>query len=294
MRLFLLVSLTMLAFAANSILGRAAVGGGYMDATGFGLWRLVSGALTLAALCRIRRLETWSRERILRPSSLWGGAALTLYMAGFTLAYQDLDAGLGALVLFGVVQMSMFLWGAVRGSRPGPAQTAGAVAAFFGLAYVVWPADGAGVPLTASLMMAASGLGWGIYSLLGRGAQAPLVSTAVNFAWSSVMMLPVLLLAGGGTVVSLYGVFLAVLSGAVTSGLGYALWYRVLPQLLPAVAATVQLSVPVIAILAGAVLLGESVGLRLVFGSVAVLGGIALVVRGGPGQAARQEPGKAG
>ncbi len=294
MRLFLLVSLTMLAFAANSILGRAAVGGGYMDATGFGLWRLVSGALILAALCRIRGLDPWSRERILLPSSLWGGAALTLYMAGFTLAYQDLDAGLGALVLFGVVQISMFLWGAVRGSRPGLAQAAGAVAAFLGLAYVVWPAEGAGVPLTASLLMAASGLGWGIYSLLGRGARQSLVSTAVNFAWSSVMMLPVLLLAGGGTVVSPYGVLLAVLSGAVTSGLGYALWYRVLPQLLPAVAATVQLSVPVIAILAGAVLLGESVGLRLVFGSVAVLGGIALVVLGGPGRAARQEPGKAG
>ncbi|WP_027258124.1 DMT family transporter [Leisingera aquimarina] len=294
MRLFLLVSLTMLAFAANSILGRAAVGGGYMDATGFGLWRLVSGALILAALCRIRGLDTWSRERILLPSSLWGGAALTLYMAGFTLAYQDLDAGLGALVLFGVVQISMFLWGAVRGSRPGLAQAAGAVAAFLGLAYVVWPAEGAGVPLTASLLMAASGLGWGIYSLLGRGARQSLVSTAVNFAWSSVMMLPVLLLAGGGTVVSPYGVLLAVLSGAVTSGLGYALWYRVLPQLLPAVAATVQLSVPVIAILAGAVLLGESVGLRLVFGSVAVLGGIALVVLGGPGRAARQEPGKVG
>ncbi|NSY40550.1 DMT family transporter [Leisingera sp. ANG59] len=282
MRLFCLVSLTMIAFAANSILGRAAIGGGYMDATGFGLWRLVSGALMLALLCRVRGLETWSRERLLRPASLWGGAALTLYMAGFTLAYQDLDAGLGALVLFGVVQVSMFLWGALRGNPAAGMQVAGAVLAFLGLAYVVWPAEAAGVPLRASLLMGLSGLGWGIYSLLGRGARQPLAATAVNFAWSSVMMLPVLLLAGGGTVVSPWGVLLAVLSGAVTSGMGYALWYRVLPQLAPAVAATVQLSVPVIAILAGAALLGESIGLRLVFGSAAVLGGIALVVRRPP------------
>ena len=278
MRLFLLVSITMIAFAANSILGREAIGGGHMDATGFGLWRLVSGALMLALMCRLRQLETWTRERLFRPAGLWGGVALTLYMAGFTLAYQDLDAGLGALVLFGVVQISMFLWGTVKGSPATGLQIAGAAIAFLGLAYVIWPEPGAGVPLAASLLMAASGLGWGIYSLLGRGAREPLVSTAVNFAWSSAMMLPVMLLAGGGGVISLYGVFLAVLSGAVTSGMGYALWYRVLPQLLPAVAATVQLSVPVIAILAGAVLLGEAAGLRLIFGTLAVLGGIALVV----------------
>lgn len=278
MRLFLLVCLTMLAFAANSILGRAAIAGGYMDATGFGLWRLVSGAVMLALLCAARGLQPWSRERILRPASLWGGAALTLYMAGFTLAYQDLDAGLGALVLFGVVQVSMFVWGALRGNAVTAVQVAGALLAFGGLAYVVWPEEGAGVPLLASVLMAASGLGWGIYSLLGRGAQQPLAATAVNFAWSSVMMLGVLLLAGGGTVVSPYGIALAVLSGAVTSGMGYALWYHVLPQLTPSVAATVQLSVPVIAILAGALLLAEPIGLRLVFGSIAVLGGIALVV----------------
>lgn len=282
MRLFLLVCLTMLAFAANSILGRAAIAGGYMDATGFGLWRLVSGAAMLALLCAARGQQPWSKERILRPSSLWGGAALTLYMAGFTLAYQDLDAGLGALVLFGVVQMSMFLWGAMRGNAVTVSQNAGAVLAFGGLAYVVWPEEGAGVPLTASLLMAASGLGWGIYSLLGRGAQQPLAATTVNFAWSSVMMLVLVLLAGGGTIVSPYGVALAVLSGAVTSGMGYALWYHVLPQLSPAVAATVQLSVPVIAILAGALLLAEPIGLRLVFGSIAVLGGIALVVLKSP------------
>lgn len=278
MHLFLLVCLTMLAFAANSVLGRAAIGGGYMDATGFGLWRLVSGALILVLLCRMRGLQIWQRERFWRPSSLWGGAALTLYMAGFTLAYQDLDAGLGALVLFGVVQISMFLWGAMRGSHPTVLQLAGAGLAFAGLAYVVWPQEGTGVPLIAAFLMGLSGLGWGIYSLLGRGARAPLAATAVNFTWSSVMMLPVLLLAGGGTVVTPYGAVLAVVSGAVTSGLGYALWYQVLPRLEPALAATIQLSVPVLAILGGVIFLGEPVGLRLVLGSLGVLAGIALVI----------------
>ncbi|EAQ47556.1 membrane protein, putative [Roseobacter sp. MED193] len=278
MRLFLLVCLTMLAFAANSVLGRAAIGGGYMDATGFGLWRLVSGAVILALLCRMRGLQIWRAERFLRPSSLWGGAALTLYMAGFTLAYQDLDAGLGALVLFGVVQISMFLWGAVRGSHPTVGQVIGAVVAFSGLAYVIWPQEGVGVPLVAAFLMGLSGLGWGIYSLLGRGAGEPLVATSVNFAWSSVMMLPVLMLAGGGTVLTPYGAALAVVSGAVTSGLGYALWYQVLPRVEPAQAATIQLSVPVLAIVGGTLFLGEPVGLRLVLGSLGVLAGIALVI----------------
>jgi drug/metabolite transporter (DMT)-like permease len=278
MRLFLLICLTMLAFAANSVLGRAAIGGGHMDATGFGLWRLVSGALVLALLCRMRGLQIWQRARFWRPSSLGGGAALTLYMAGFTLAYQDLDAGLGALVLFGVVQISMFLWGAMRGSHATVLQLAGAGLAFAGLAYVLWPQEGAGVPLIAALVMGLSGLGWGIYSLLGREARQPLAATAVNFAWSSVMMLPVLLLAGGGTVVTPYGAALAVVSGAVTSGLGYALWYQVLPRLEPALAATIQLSVPVLAILGGVIFLREPVGLQLVLGSLGVLAGIALVI----------------
>ncbi|MFW8594512.1 DMT family transporter [Cribrihabitans neustonicus] len=278
MRLFLLVSLTMCAFAANSILARVAIGGGYMDATGFGLLRLLSGAGMLLLLC-------WARAVPLRlplRGSVWGGAALTLYIAGFSIAYEALDAGLGALILFGVVQISMFLWGMLRGAPAGLAQILGALLALLGLAYVLWPAGSSAVAPGAALMMAAAGLGWGIYSLLGRGAHEPLAATSVNFVVASLMMLPVVWLAGGGTVWSLWGGGLAVISGAVTSGLGYALWYQVLPRLQPAVAATVQLSVPVIAILAGAALLGEAIGLRLIFGTAAVLGGISLVVLRAP------------
>ncbi|CRL11718.1 carboxylate/amino acid/amine transporter [Phaeobacter italicus] len=281
MRLFLLVSLTMVAFAANSILGRMAIGAGHMEATSFGLLRLFSGAVTLTVLCLLSKL---SLRRDLRQT-LWGGLALTVYIIGFSVAYKDLDAGLGALILFGVVQVSMFLWGALRGSAVSLGQISGAVIALAGLAVVVWPTDGASAaPLGASLLMALGGLGWAGYSLLGRGAKAPLAATAVNFAAATVMMIPGVMIFGAEIVVSPTGVVLALLSGAVTSGLGYALWYYVLPQLAPAVAATVQLSVPVIAILAGAALLGEVIGLRLTIGSVAVLGGIAVVVLSAPGR----------
>ncbi|AUQ63355.1 DMT family transporter [Phaeobacter inhibens] len=283
MRLIVLVSLTMVAFAANSILGRLAIGGGYMEATSFGLLRLFSGAVTLITLCVFSGL---SLRRDLRQA-LWGAAALSIYIVGFSVAYQDLDAGLGALILFGVVQVSMFLWGACSGSPVSAGQIGGAGIALAGLAFVVWPTDGASVaPLGASLLMALGGLGWAAYSLLGRGARAPLAATAVNFAVATLMMVPGVMLFGGDIVFTRAGFFLAVLSGAVTSGLGYALWYHVLPQLSPAVAATVQLSVPVIAILAGAALLGEDIAVALVIGSAAVLGGIAIVVLSAPGRRA--------
>jgi len=274
MRLIALTCLVMIAFAANSILGRWAIGPGHMDATGFGLLRLASGAAILWLLCLTqgqRPREGWRR-------SLAGGAALTLYMIGFSVAYTALDAGLGALVLFGVVQVSMFGWSIAQRQRVATAQILGAVIALLGLAYVVWPGGAVQVPLWAVVCMGASGLGWGIYSLVGRGAQAPLAASAVNFLLATAMILPAVWLLGGGGVVTPFGALLAVISGAVTSGLGYALWYRVLPQIPGPVAATVQLSVPVIAILAGAALLGEPIGARLSLGTLAVLGGIALVI----------------
>lgn len=274
MQLFVLVVCVLIAFAGNSVLGRMAISWGYMDALGFGLLRLISGAAILLWLCRMRG----SKLHQSRSETLKGGGALTLYMVGFCLAYQDLDAGLGALILFGVVQVVMFAWGAMTGHRSGTLQLTGAGLAFAGLSYVVWPQGALKVPLAASGLMALSGIGWAIYSLLGRGVREPLVSTTLNFLCASVLMVPFVLLAPEKSVISLSGIALAVLSGAVTSGLGYALWYRVLPQLTPPVAATSQLSVPVIAILGGVVFLGEPVGWPLVYGTCAVLGGIALVI----------------
>ncbi len=274
MQLLALVLLVLIAFAANSVLGRMAISWGYMDALGFGLLRLAAGAAMLVLLCGLRGR---SLRQPLIPS-LKGGAALTLYMIGFCLAYQGLDAGLGALILFGVVQIAMFGWGALRGSHPSVGQLAGASVAFAGLAYVIWPDESLQVPIWDASLMGLSGLGWAAYSLIGRGVRDPLAASAVNFLWATAMMLPFVWGLQGGGLITVPGIGLAVVSGAVTSGLGYALWYRVLPRLQPAVAATIQLSVPVLAILGGVIFLAEPVGLRLVLGTLGVLAGIALVI----------------
>ncbi|TLP58449.1 DMT family transporter [Parasedimentitalea maritima] len=281
MRLVALTVLVMMAFAANSVLNRMAVGAGEIGAMEFALVRLVAGAATLLMLCRYRR------QRIAQPArlSLLGGGSLALYMIGFSLAYRSLDAGLGALILFGVVQITMFGWGALRGAAVSSGQYLGAVVAFGGLAYVLWPAGSVQVPLIGAAFMAAAGLGWAIYSLLGRQVKTPLAATTMNFLWASVMVVPLVWLLGEAERVSVFGAGLAVAAGAVTSGLGYALWYRVLPQLQPAVAATVQLSVPVIAMMAGVVGLGEVLTLRLLIGTLVVLGGIALVIMAAPRKA---------
>ncbi|MVO17530.1 DMT family transporter [Parasedimentitalea huanghaiensis] len=281
MRVIALTVLVMMAFAANSVLNRMAVGAGEIGAMEFALIRLVAGAATLLMLCRYRQQSIAQSARL----SLLGGGSLALYMIGFSLAYRSLDAGLGALILFGVVQITMFGWGALRGAAVSSGQYLGAVVAFGGLAYVLWPAGSVQVPLTGAAFMAAAGLGWAIYSLLGRQVQTPLAATTMNFLWASVMVVPLVWVLGEAERVPVLGAGLAVAAGAVTSGLGYALWYRVLPQLQPAVAATVQLSVPVIAMMAGVVGLGEVLTLRLLIGTLVVLGGIALVIMAAPRKA---------
>ncbi|NRB18994.1 MAG: DMT family transporter [Rhodobacteraceae bacterium] len=278
MRLIFLTGVVMLAFAGNSILNRLAVGSGDISALGFAQIRLIAGVVMLLGLCRWRRQSLSQSPRM----SLFGGGALALYMIGFSLAYRNLDAGLGALILFGVVQITMFGWGALRGAVVAPAQALGALLAFAGLAYVLWPTGSVQVPLTGAAYMGTAGLGWAIYSLLGRQVRAPLAATTQNFIWASVMLLPLTWWLAEPMAISVAGAGLAIVSGAVTSGLGYALWYRVLPQLQPAVAATVQLSVPVIAILVGAIGLGESLSVQLLIGTLVVLGGIALVITQAP------------
>ncbi len=274
MRLFLLTTLTMCAFAANSILNRLAIDSGAADPAGFAVVRVLSGALMLVALVRQQGgpLPVFHKRRVI------GAGSLSIYMIGFSMAYLTLDAGLGALILFGVVQISMFAFGAVSGSGPTARQLAGAGIALFGLGYVLWPSGAVQVNLSGAALMTAAGVGWAAYSLAGRSEPDALQGTAANFVVALPVTSVALFLLGGAWQMEPTGYALAVLSGAVTSGLGYALWYRVLPQLLPATAAVVQLSVPIIAIAAGIALLGETAGLRLAFGTVAVLGGIAMAV----------------
>ncbi|KUJ79554.1 DMT family transporter [Ruegeria profundi] len=274
MRLFLLTALTMCAFAANSILNRLAIDTGASDPAGFAVVRVLSGALVLSILVWFRagHLPLRNRRRIA------GAGALSMYMIGFSIAYLTLDAGLGALILFGVVQITMFAVTSVTGSAPTRRQIAGAVIALAGLAYVLWPVGAVQVDPAGSLLMTAAGIGWAAYSLVGRSEPDALAGTAANFIVALPLTALALIVAGGEWRMTGAGYGLAIVSGAVTSGMGYALWYRVLPQLVPTTAAVVQLSVPIIAILGGVLLLGEVASLRLILGAALVLGGIALAV----------------
>lgn len=269
MQLFLLTALTMVAFAANSVLNRWAVGPGHVGAVEFACIRVLAGAAMLAILVLHQRGSlVWPG----RKGRLGGVLGLSAYLIGFSLAYRGLDAGTGALVLFGTVQVTMFAGALLSGEVVPLRRWAGAGLALSGLALIAAPGAVAMVPLA---LMAIAGLGWGIYSLAGRGAADPLAATAWNFLLSLPLVLPVGL-ATGLSAPDALGTVLAIVSGAVTSGLGYALWYRVLPQLGAARAAVAQLSVPVIAALGGAAIMGEVPSPRFWAAASLVLGGVAL------------------
>lgn len=272
-RFVLLTALAMLAFAGNSLLCRLALRDTDIDPASFTAIRIVSGALTLGLLCHAR-----TRRQAIGGD--WVSAlALFVYAGAFSLAYVHLPAGVGALLLFGAVQLSMTGWGLVRGERLRKVQTGGLILAVIGLLILLLPGAHA-PPLLGGGLMLLSGLAWGIYSLLGRGAGDPLAATAGNFLRAMPLALLFLLPFLGSLSVDAPGLVYALLSGALTSGLGYALWYTALKGLTAIQGASVQLSVPLIATLAGALLLGESITWRLLLVALLTLGGIALVVWG--------------
>jgi drug/metabolite transporter (DMT)-like permease len=270
-RTLLLTALAMLAFAGNSLLCRLALRETGIDAASFTSVRIVSGALTLWLLLRLR-----PGNGALAGSWL-GAAALFAYAAAFSFAYISLDAGVGALLLFGAVQISMLLWGFYQGERFSKLTSAGLLLAFAGLLALLLP--GASAPaLGGALLMLLAGAAWGAYSLLGRGVGDPLAATAGNFlrATPLALLTSALLLSRANW--DGPGLIYALLSGALTSGIGYAVWYTALRGLKAFQAATVQLSVPILAALAGSLLLDEALSLRLLMSSLAVLGGIAVVL----------------
>lgn len=268
--LFLLVAGVLLAFASNSLLARVAIAAGAIAPVDFGLIRILSGALALIPL------SVFLGQRAApRLSDLPGILSLSVYVAGFSLAYLSLDAGLGALVLFGVVQVVVITASWRRQGRPGLRAIAGLALAAAGLLWLLRP-DPAGTPFLALLLMVGAGLGWGFYTILGRGAPDPIGRTARNFAGAALPSFMLLLIIGQWGEMSGLGVALAVLSGAVTSGLGYALWYYVLPRLSAFTAGTSQLLVPPLAALFGALFLGEAITISLALASVLILGGVAL------------------
>jgi len=270
-----LTALTMVAFAANSILNRLALASRAVDPGTFAAVRLLSGAAALYLVQRLRGGRAAGRSGASWPSA----AALFTYAAAFSFAYVTLDAGVGALVLVGAVQATMILGGLRAGERPSASQWAGLVLALAGLAWLAAPGASAPSPLGLALM-ATAGAAWGVYSLFGRGIADPTAATAGNFARA----VPLALLAGtpaallGGVAATGPGLGWAVLSGAVTSGLGYVLWYSVVREISAIRAAAVQLALPVLAAAGGVALLGETVTLRLAVASAAILGGVALAV----------------
>ncbi len=267
----MLTLLAMLAFAGNSLLCRAAFHASRIDAASFTTIRIVSGAVALWLIVRLRRGRA-------APAGSWTSAlALFAYAAAFSFAYLSLSAATGALLLFGAVQATMIGVGFWRGERLRGWQLLGLACALGGLIGLLLPGLSA-PPTQGAVLMIAAGIAWGIYSLRGQGAGDPLRATAGNFLravpFAIVLSLAMLSMATFDAA----GAALAVASGAITSGIGYAIWYSALPGLKAASAATVQLSVPLLAALGGMLLLGEPLTLRLVMASTAILGGIALVI----------------
>lgn len=269
--LILLTAFAMVPLAANSWLCRAALRDTAIDPASFTSIRLVSGAVMLVVL-------SWLMRKPSRGQGSWGSAAALFgYAALFSFAYLSLSAGTGALLLFGAVQVSMILIGVLRGERPDGIQIAGVLLAFGGVVVLLLPGWSA-PPLGGALMMLGAGVAWGVYSLRGQRSGNPIGVTAGNFRLAVPMTLALSALTLPWARFDLLGIGYATASGALTSGLGYALWYLVVPMLRASSAATVQLSVPVIVALGGVLLLDEPITGRLVIASIMVLGGIGLVI----------------
>jgi len=283
-RLAVLVSLAMLAFAGNSLLCRMALKHTRIDAASFTTVRLVSGALMLWLLARLQRgTGTPTTNSTPTDGGNWLSAlVLFIYAAGFSFAYVSMTAATGALILFGAVQASMIAFGLFTGERLRGLQIAGFVLALAGLVALMLP--GLATPsLTAGLCMLAAGVSWGVYTLRGKrqqsgGAGNPVRVTAGNFLRAAPMAVVLSLIMLNHQSLDGAGIGFAVMSGALASGMGYAVWYQALPALKAAHAATIQLSVPVIAALGGVAFIGETMTVPMLLASGAILGGIALVI----------------
>jgi drug/metabolite transporter (DMT)-like permease len=294
-RLFILTLLAMIAFAGNSLLCRLALKQTSIDAASFTFIRIFSGATALWLIIKIRRKlmvdrtasplvdmssdsSLATRHLSLRRAGNWPSAlALFAYAAAFSFAYNSLSAGTGALLLFGAVQATMIFWGLRKGEWLHARQLVGLAVAVSGLVVLLFPGLSA-PPFGGSMLMLGAGMAWGIYSLRGKAEKNPASATAGNFLRAVPLAAIISIILFPWTRLDRAGIGYAVLSGAIASGVGYVIWYTALPDLKAASAATVQLSVPVLAATGGILLLGEPLTLRFLFASIAILGGVALVV----------------
>ncbi|PSU46945.1 EamA family transporter [Photobacterium frigidiphilum] len=270
-QVFILTAIAMIAFAGNSLLSRAAFLETTIDPASFTSLRLLSGFVMLW-------LISFVNHQPYKGEGSWISAfVLFLYAAGFSFAYVSLSTGMGALLLFGAVQATMIGHGIYKGERLSKQQGAGLTLALAGLIGLLLPGLSS-PPLFGAILMMGAGVAWGIYSLRGRGLGNPTLVTTGNFLRSIPIALLLSVLSFKNADIDLSGFWYAIASGALTSGVGYALWYSVLPFLKATNAATIQLSVPVLAAIAGILFLGEALSFRFMFASIAILGGIALVL----------------
>ena len=273
MRIILLTMLTMIAFAANSVLCRLALGGEMIDAAGFTSVRLLAGSLVLLAILKFRRNNKHTSVK-----GSWISALMLFTYAGtFSFAYISLNTGTGALILFGAVQITMIIMSLISGHRLRTGEWLGMSIAFAGFVYLVLPGVHAPSPV-GFILMASAGIAWGVYTMNGRKSGNPVSDTAYNFLRTVPLVIILILLSSNNIHLTQQGFLLALISGAVTSGLGYVIWYMALGGLTATVAAVVQLSVPVIAALGGILFVSEQLTLRFTLATLMILGGIFIVI----------------
>jgi drug/metabolite transporter (DMT)-like permease len=275
MKKVLLTVFALTAFAFNSILCRMALRTDEINPASFTAVRLISGALVLCLLA-----FSFKKTRDLRRTGQWPSAFfLFIYAICFSLAYLQLSTGTGALILFGSVQLTMIAAALAKGERPGSLEWLGLATAVGGLVYLTLPGLQS-PPLNSSLLMAAAGASWGLYTIRGKSSKDPLADTTGNFVLALPFALIALIVFWPNVHLSFHGIILAVLSGSIASGIGYAIWYAALRYHTAARAAVLQLSVPVIAAFGGVVLLGETASMRLGIAAALILGGISLAIAG--------------
>ncbi|CUA85037.1 DMT family transporter [Pseudidiomarina woesei] len=291
-RTAMLFFLSLLAFAGNSVINRYALLTQHIDPNTFVAVRIVSGAVAMLVIWYTVKVVATSRQakrqqpavteaisNVARRGTWWGAFTLALYAVAFSLAYNQLETGFGALILFASVQLSMLAVGWVQGNKLTAKEALGSSLALLGLIYLVYPTLGVPSSLWACVAMVTAGTAWGLYSLHGRGSASPLTDTTFNFVRATPVVVLLVIWQYGDIVISPQGLVLAVCSGVVTSGLGYAIWYLVLPQLKVSTAAIGQLSVPLIAAVGGVVFAREIITQQLVVAALLIVGGMLIVIR---------------
>lgn len=275
-RIVILLVVSVLSFTANPLLARLAIVTREMDALGYTGVRLASGALMLLAIILVQRRRAGAAP--LRIGGTWAGAAsLFGYAITYSAGFIVIGAAVGSVILFASVQLGILAWAIIKGDRPGPLEWAGLALAFASLCYLVSPGLVAPDPLGSALMIV-SGLSWAAYTLIGRGSRAPVDDTAGNFIRLLPIAIPLIVAGLFVQAPTAPGLAYAIASGAIASGLGYAIWYAVLPSISRSRAAFVQLTVPALAAIGAVIFLSEPVTLRLVVSSAGILGGAALAL----------------